>query len=116
MNQINKNIQEKDELFYVDLVCEIKRLAGFNITVDENQINRIEKRKEDVETTINGEIGYLISDFKLELFEFVMAVGELSGTVLPNLEDISKYPDIVNELLKQFEEQPKVLKKKLTHK
>lgn len=41
----------------------------------------------------------------------MLQVGKLCGTYLHYLEDISKYPEIVSELLNKYDEQPKILKK-----
>lgn len=45
MTKTNKDIQDRDFLFYSDLVYEIKRLAGFSINNDAAINEKIKKEK-----------------------------------------------------------------------
>lgn len=96
-----KNI--KDELYYNDLVYEIKKIANLDNHIDEEAEARIAKRVEVVKINKNGHTYETLSDFEIELFTFGIDLAEQVGENFVSLDEISKYPDIVKESLKKYE-------------
>ena len=65
------NNNEKDALFYNDLIYEIKKYAGFYAGYDEDIEARIDKRKKyDIE--MNNEVMIsVVSEFNVELYTII---------------------------------------------
>lgn len=100
------NLELKDVLYYSDLIYEIKKLAGFEQEKNEEVETRILKRHEGiVEEQENGPFRFLerLSAFQQELFEIVMGISKKAGVAFRGLREISKYPELVNEVLTELE-------------
>lgn len=100
-------LSKNDPTYYQDLIYYIKKLAGFEIKNDSKIEQRIELRLRDIEEIENGITCYKISDFSKDLFEFVRTIQKIAGVEFTSLEDISKYPKIVNEELEKLIEKEK---------
>ena len=94
---------EKDELFYSDLSYRIRQLAGLEISENEETNQRILQREEMVDVNVNGKICHEISEFEAEVFNFIIEVGLAVGENFRSATAISKYPDVVREMLKEIE-------------
>ena len=100
------NLELKDVLYYSDLIYEIKKLAGFEQEKNEEVETRILKRHEGiVEEQENRPFRFLerLSAFQQELFEIVMGISKKAGVAFRGLREISKYPELVNEVLTELE-------------
>ena len=97
------NNKEKDELFYSDLSYRTRQLAGLEILEDEETNQRILQREEMIEANVNGMRCYEISEFEAEVFNFIIKVGLAVGENFRSVNAISKYPDVVREMLKEIE-------------
>ena len=104
MNNKKEIKNEKDELFYNDLIYEIKKLANLDVIDDEITNKRIEKRQEMIEVVIGGHRVYQPTEFQIALFEFVINIGDLAGVIIETLDGIAKYPELVEESLKELQE------------
>lgn len=104
MNNLENIENEKDELFYSDLIYEIKKLANLDVEDDEITNERIEKRQEMTETIIDGHRVYPLTEFQIALFEFVTNIGDVAGVIIGTPEGIAKYPELVEESLKELQD------------
>ena len=100
------NLEVKDALYYSDLMYELRSLAGFEQDEDETTEERIiEREKSIVEEQETGPFRYLnkLSIFQQELFEIVSGISKKAGVTFRSLSAISKYPELVNEVLAELE-------------
>ena len=100
------NLEIKDALYYSDLMYELRSLAGFEQDEDETTEERIiEREKSIVEEQETGPFHYLNkpSIFQQELFEIVSGISKKAGVTFRSLSAISKYPELVNEVLAELE-------------
>lgn len=97
-------MNQKDTLFYSDLVYQIRKLAGLIKKEDTVREERIREREKGIEKRDEeGNPIYLLSDFTLELFKFTLDVSRKGGTGVANgPSDLYKYPDLVKEGIKEF--------------
>lgn len=96
------NLQIKDTLYYSDLMYEIRKLAKFEQEQNEFVEQRIAKRTESIAE--NPETGpYSLSTFELELFQIIRGISKKAGVPFKSLSAISKYPELVNEVLAELE-------------
>lgn len=97
----------KDLLYYSDLMYELQNIAGFDMDVDFDTLNRISERKKDIKTVenVNGtSLGaYSLSPFEQELFMIVKNISKKVGVSFKSVEEISKYPLAVMEALTELE-------------
>ena len=97
----------KDLLYYSDLMYELQNIAGFDMDVDFDTLNRISERKKDIKTVenVNGtSLGaYSLSSFEQELFMIVKNISKKVGVSFKSIEEISKYPLAVMEALTELE-------------
>lgn len=100
-------LSKSDPTYYQDLTYVIKRLAGLQINEDSKISQRIELRQGDIPVVENGITCYELSDFTKDLFKFVRTIKKITGEELTSLEDISKYPELVNEELEKLSIQEK---------
>lgn len=107
MLKMGTKLELKDSLYYADLIYEIESLAGFNVDADFEVWQRITERKKDirVKETVNDGlfIGYTLSPFQQELFEIVSEISKKVGSSFGGLEEISKYPLHVQDVLTDLE-------------
>lgn len=104
------NLEVKDALYYSDLMYELRSLAGFEQDKDEATEERIiERSKSIVEEQETGPFRYLnkLSVFQQELFEIVSDISKKAGVTFTSLSAISKYPELVKEILIELEEKRK---------
>lgn len=114
---MSQNNELKDLLYYTDLIYEIKKLAGFEQTKNEETEKRIiEREKCIVEKQIEGPFEFLnrLSDFQQELFEIIMGISQKAGVVFRGLQEISKYPELVKEVLEELENKVSGMKSGVT--
>ena len=100
------NLENKDALYYSDLMYVVKSLAGFKQLEDKETEERIAKRQEDIVVEReNGMFRYLneLSVFQQELFGIVGGISKKAGVAFRGLEEVSKYPELVNEVLTDLE-------------
>ena len=96
----------KDALYYDDLIAEIKDLAGIEKITDEIQNKRLFDRCQKVEKIVNGKVvSSLPSPFVMDLITIATdIIKKGSGTdVFKYLEEISNYPELIKEVLKNLE-------------
>ena len=97
----------KDLLYYSDLMYELQNIAGFDMDVDFDTLNRIAERKKDIKTVenVNGtSLGaYSLSPFEQELFMIVKNISKKVGVSFKSVDEISKYPLAVMEVLTELE-------------
>lgn len=94
---------QKDALFYSDLIYAIKQFAGFEVEKNEEIESRIEEREKDIEFEHNGAPAYKLSDFNRELFETVMQIVIKANGNFTGPSEIAKYPELVTETLNELE-------------
>ena len=100
------NLEVKEVLYYSDLMYELKNLAGFEQQKDEEaEIRIMEREKDIIEEQESGPFSYLnvLSTFQQELFGIVIGISKKSGDSFESLSAISKYPDLVEEVLADLE-------------
>jgi len=101
------NLENKNALYYSDLIYELKRLAGFEQQEDGAIEERITKRQEDILVKYENETfiltGFKLSVFQEELFYFVSRISIRANVNFSELEEISRYPELVNEQLADLE-------------
>lgn len=93
---------QKDVLFYSDLVYYIRKLAGFEVKINQETDERIEARQLEIEQKANGMTCYGLSEFTLELFQFVSEISKQVDVVFRRIDEICKYPNVVEENLKNM--------------
>ena len=97
----------KDLLYYSDLMYELQNIAGFDMDVDFDTLNRISERKKDIKTVenVNGiSLGaYSLSPFEQELFMIVKNISKKVGVSFKSVGEISKYPLAVMEAMTELE-------------
>ncbi len=100
------NLEEKDALYYYDLMYELKRLARFEQKENTETEERIALRLEDIVEEQEGpiHIAYRLSIFQEELFEIIRGISLKAGEPFKGLSQISKYPELVQETLKELEQ------------
>lgn len=103
----NTEFELKDPLYYDDLMCEIKGLAGYDIKYDGEIYLRITERERDIKVnkTANDAIciGYCLSPFNQELYEIVRGISKKVGRSFSSMNEISKYPLLVKVVLLELE-------------
>jgi len=106
---MNKGLELRDELYYSDLIFEIKNLAGFDIDVDVDfkLYESIAKRRGDIiadDEQFSGLTNvFALSPFTEELFGIVKEISKRANTPIKNLTDISKYPQLVLNMCIELE-------------
>lgn len=98
-------LSKNDPTYYQDLSYQIKKLAGFEIKEEQRIIERIQLRLRNIPTVEAGITCYEVSDFSKDLFKFIMTIEKRAGAEFTSIEDISKYPDLVNEELEKISEE-----------
>ena len=94
-----KNNEEKDLLYYRDLIYEIKYLARFEQTKDEEVLKRIIKRQSE-----------LNSGFTQDIIEIIIGISRKTGVSFRTASAISGYPELVNEVLEELENKVNIMK------
>ena len=108
---IKMNLEIKDALYYSDLIHKVKVLAGFEQVKDEIAEERIIEREKDiVEEKETGPL-YKLSIFEEELFGIVRDISQKAGRTFFSLVEISKYPELVNDVLANLEKKKRELDK-----
>lgn len=107
------DLEIKDALYYSDLMYELRSLAGLEQQEDEATKERIAKRKEDIFVKHKNETftltGFKLSVFQEELFYYVSRISIKANVNFTQLEEISRYPELVNEILVDLENKKKEL-------
>lgn len=110
---ISMDLEIKDALYYSDLIYELRSLAGFEQQEDKTTEERIAKRKEDIFVKHENETftltGFKLSVFQEELFYFVSRISIKANVNFNEPEEISRYPELVNEVLVDLENKKKEL-------
>ena len=90
---------QKDELFYNDLIYRLKQLAGFELKENEEIEDRIEKREELIDEIIDGvkTNAFYLSEFQVELFQIIMNIVKKANGNFTGLKEIANYPELVSE-------------------
>lgn len=104
MSETVKISQQKDSLYYSDLVYVIKKLAGLEVIDDEETNKRIISREESRKQCQSGANLGTLSDFEIELFDFSLKIAKKAGVKFKTPEEMAKYPHLVMESLKEYEE------------
>lgn len=98
---------EKDTLFYRDLIYAIKQIAEFEVERNEEIESRINERERDIAVEHNGTIVYKPSDFNVELFGIIMQIIARRVGIGANYNcfpsEIAKYPELVTEAIDELE-------------
>ena len=98
------NIQNKDQLYYNDLIYKIKSLSGLIKVEDPETEQRILDREELIgKIDENKMISYMPSMFQLDIFEIVRNISKKLNIPFKTLYEISKYPEEVNEVLHELQ-------------
>lgn len=100
------DLEVKDALYYSDLMYEIRSYAGIEQKQDEETEQRImEREKPIVEEQETGPLRYAnaLSIFEDELFGIVMGISKKAGVSFKGLDEISRYPKLVEEVLVELE-------------
>ena len=97
----------KDSLYYADLIYAIKKISTAKLkedkTIDERidlRIHPIHSEQQKQENEVHGEE---LSDFELDLFLIVRKISKMAGEAFKSLEDIRKYPELVQKVLMELE-------------
>lgn len=98
-------LSKNDPTYYQDLTYQIKKLARFDIKEEQKIMQRIELRLKNIPTVETGITHYEVSDFSKDLFKFIMTIEKRAGATFTSIEDISNYPDLVNEELEKLSEE-----------
>lgn len=110
MNEIEKISEEKDELYYSDLIYYIKRCGNLEVTYDEEIEERVYSRIVTYDYS-NGHI--IFSDFLREFTAFTHLVGKRVNEVFASPFEMSKYSEIVEEELNKYITDKEKTKKKI---
>lgn len=97
-------MNQKEALFYSDLVYHIRKLSGIIKDEDSVREKRIKEREKGIEQIgEDGEPIYLLSNFTLELFKFTLNVSRKGGNkILNGPSDLYKHQDLVKKEIKEF--------------
>ena len=95
------------DIYYEDLIYQIKLLSGLEVKEDKDILERIELRSKGIPVVDNGITCYELSDFTKDLFEFVRTIKQRAGADFTSLEDISKYSELVIEELDKLKTKEK---------
>ncbi len=97
---------EKDVLYYSDMIYWIKKHAGLEQEQDEETDARIEKRTDVIETATEDSICLEISEFSTEFYDCVIRMfhetGDIELTKSPY--NISNYPELVKKIIEEYQE------------
>lgn len=101
---VDINDLEKDEFFYSDLVYYIKKKAGIKFEKNEEVENRIKERIK-LKTISYNSNKPIFSVFEVEFLNFTRQVAGFAGDidVYIDYSKISRYPELVEELLKKYD-------------
>lgn len=100
------NLKVKDELYYNDLIADLKQISEIEKIIDTNQINRIGQRRKMIPIKDEeGNLKYKSSDYSIEFINiareiYIKAMG-FDG--LAWLEQLRDFPNEVNEKIKELE-------------
>ncbi len=100
------NLQNKDALYYSDLIYELKSLAGFEQQEDVETLRRIIQRKQTIVIDQESELltsSYQTSEFMQEVIEIIIGISKKAGVHFKSANSISNYPELVNEVLADLE-------------
>lgn len=103
---MNKDLELKDVTYYSDLIYELKSLAGFDQQKNaETETRILERHKGIVVEMKDGPLCYMerLSAFQHELFDIIVEISRKSGINFRGLNEISKCPDLVKDILAQLE-------------
>ena len=103
MVSLKLKIEADVHLFYSDLIYKIRRLAGLVEKTDKVIEERIKIRYQMLPKMENGIICYRLSPFEKEMFEFAIEISKKVGVAFTSLQELSKYPELVKDTLKQYE-------------
>lgn len=92
----------RDSLFYSDLIYYIKNKAKLSQKQNKEIEDRIQKRKEFIENKTKDNFVYEISEFDMEICEFLNEISEEIGNIYVDESDLSNYPILVDKKLKQY--------------
>ena len=94
---------EKDALFYKDLIYEIKKYAKIYVKIDDEAEERI-KQRQKYDTEMNNEVMIsLIPEFNLELYAIVNRIMMLANGSFKSLNEIANYPELVEKEISKLE-------------
>ena len=94
---------EKDVLYYSDMIYWIKKHAGFEQEHDEETEARVEKRAAVIDA---DKLCFQISEFSTEFYDCVLRIFHETGDIelTKNTHNISRHPELVTKLIKEYEE------------
>ena len=101
-----KDLELKDATYYSDLIYELKSLAGFKQQKNvEAETKILERHKGIVVEMEDGPLRYTerLSAFQHDLFDIIVAISKKSGINFRGLNEISKCPELVKDVLNQLE-------------
>lgn len=106
INKMNEKLEVKDELYYDDMIYEIKSLAGFQLIRDKSVEERIRERYKNVlEEDPSGLLVSGLSIFEEEIFEIIQGISKKVEISFTSLTNISRYEEAVNEVIIRLENQ-----------
>lgn len=112
---MNKDLELKDATYYSDLIYELKSLAGFEQQKNvETETRILERHKGIVVEMKDGPLRYMerLSAFQHELFDIIVEISRKSGINFRGLNEISKCPELVKDILTQLEIKKNTLEEK----
>ena len=114
---MKENLTIKDNLYYYDLISELKDKANIEKINDSEQKTRIEERRKIIETKDSkGNLKYITSHFASELLSICnyISIPSQNGAIITTLNDLENYQkevlEIINELEKLNKENNTLLK------
>ncbi len=103
------SLEVKDELYYNDLIADLKQISEIEEITDTNQIDRISQRRKMIPIKDEkGNLRYRLSDYSIEFMNIAreIYIGAMGFDGLAWLEQLRDFPNEVNEMIKElFEEQ-----------
>lgn len=111
MTNIINPVTVKDDLYYQDLIYELRKLAKLNFIPNDETEKRIEERKNKIapaitlnmipeQVTVAEE-----SEFEMEIFVIVQRISKNVGVSSKGLNAISKHRDEVEKEIRNLESQ-----------
>lgn len=95
--------ENKDALFYSDLIYKIKQLAQFEGEEDPLVEARIEEREKEIPAMEDGIPLYQLSAFTSELFSIIIQIVKKANGGFTSPHEIAKYPELVQEAIDELQ-------------
>lgn len=103
---MKKNLTIKDNLYYYDLISELKDKANIEKINDSEQKTRIEERRKIIETKDSkGNLKYITSPFASDLLSICkyISMPSKNSAIITTLNDLENHQKEVLEIIKELE-------------